>query len=1194
MHRKQWIRIGLHWLSVAALLFLFQTVSLAQISNLRSKTLDTLRAEQALDSLSILPPLILVRDPDNQTVVPNALFKLENNRLLIDTNALKRQFPSTTKLVVQYRVLQFDLAAVQSRIDTSLIGRATRNQAIEFDYTPYNPPSPLIGGGLNSNGAYTRGLSFGNNQNLVFNSNLNLQLNGRLGSDVEIRAAISDNSLPLQPDGSTRQLQEFDRVYIQILRQQNSLIAGDFDLRKPDNSYFSNYFKRLQGGLAESTRIQENGDTLHVRGGAAISKGKFARQIIQGQEGNQGPYRLQGADGERFIIVLAGTEKVFIDGQLMQRGLADDYVIDYNLGELIFTARRLITKDSRITIEFEYAVQAYLRSTAVANSEWTHGKQRFFFNAYSEQDGINSAGAQGLSEAERLALNQAGDALSQAVASGIDSLESGFDPTRIQYKLVDTLVCGTLQRILVYSTHPDSARYIARFSEVPSGQGNYRLAQTSANGRVFEWISPDPVSCQPLGNYEPIIPLRAPELRQLFTVGAELQAGKKTAIKTEAALSNRDLNRFSDLGDQDNLGLASFTSLRHQLFSPKNARWEGALQGSYELTARDFRALNQYRQQEYLRDWNLSSNDQPAAEHIAQAGFLIKEKSLGQLDYALGLFNRNALYLGTRHSGSIQFQKSGFVFDGSIRYLESDGQSERTRFSRPKLDISYQFGKRDSLKGRTPWITLGVYGERERNQRSGIGSDSLLLSSFWYDLGRIYLKTPQADGRWQVGAYIGQRNDFFPTGPGFTQNTAAREFNINGKFQPTPGKVRQSIVWNLNQRSLHILQESLTPETEQNTYLGRIDYNLSVWKNALNLTTGYELGSGQSPRLEYNYLLVNPGEGQYTWVDRNQDSILQVDEMEIAVFQDQASYIRVAVTTTDYIRTNNAIYNQNIRLEPRLIWWQSKQKWKRFIARFTGQSTLQYNRKVFTGLDGLQAWNPLDFDIPDSLLVTGSASMRNALFFNRANPKWDVSLTQQLARNRLQVTTGFESRVTQSLTAHGRVNFSPQWSLESNIIQSEKQSETENFAARNFDIQSWELAPKLNYAPDRSLRLAGEYSHTNSKNSLPSGETARFHAGKIEINWTPASKPNAAGFRAATVLRLNGTYTDIRFDGQNNTALAYNMLNGLQNGKNYQWNIVLDRQLSQSLQLSLNYEGRKTGASNRLVHIGRAQVRALF
>ncbi|MFM8486122.1 MAG: hypothetical protein ACKOCH_07290, partial [Bacteroidota bacterium] len=106
----------------------------------------------------------------------------------------------------------------------------------------------------------------------------------------------------------------------------SSLTAGDYDLTRP-SGYFSNYFKRLQGIMAESYTFHGN-DTARVRAAAAVSRGKFARQIIQGVEGNQGPYRLQGGEGEKFIIVLAGTEKVYIDGQPMRRGLEDDYVID--------------------------------------------------------------------------------------------------------------------------------------------------------------------------------------------------------------------------------------------------------------------------------------------------------------------------------------------------------------------------------------------------------------------------------------------------------------------------------------------------------------------------------------------------------------------------------------------------------------------------------------------------------------------------------------------------------------------------------------------------------------------------------------------------------------------------------------------------------------------------------------------------
>ena len=95
------------------------------------------------------------------------------------------------------------------------------------------------------------------------------------------------------------------------------------------------------------------------------------------------------------------------------------------------------------------------------------------------------------------------------------------------------------------------------------------------------------------------------------------------------------------------------------------------------------------------------------------------------------------------------------------------------------------------------------------------------------------------------------------------------------------------------------------------------------------------------------------------------------------------------------------------------------------------------------------------------------------------------------------------------------------------------------------------------------------------------------------MTWNPAGKSNDAGFKAVTSIRSKLTYARIAFNGSGNSAVAYAMLDGLQDGRNFLWNLSIDRQLSRSVQLSLNYEGRKTG-ENRMVHVGRAQVRAIF
>ena len=108
-------------------------------------------------------------------------------------------------------------------------------------------------------------------------------------------------------------------------------------------------------------------DKFNTNALVSSTRGQYIKVNINGIDGAQGPYELLSSTNSKNIYIIAGSEKVWLDGQNMERGANYDYVIDYSLAEITFTAKQLITVDSDILVEYEFVDDNYTKGIVASS-----------------------------------------------------------------------------------------------------------------------------------------------------------------------------------------------------------------------------------------------------------------------------------------------------------------------------------------------------------------------------------------------------------------------------------------------------------------------------------------------------------------------------------------------------------------------------------------------------------------------------------------------------------------------------------------------------------------------------------------------------------------------------------------------------------------------------------------------------------
>ena len=1128
--------------------------------NLRQRVFRVASDSILLDTTSIVPRSVSVAH------VAESGYRLDYVKAVL----YWLEKPSADSVTITYRVFPFRLASSAQRLsyDSVLNKFYVKPFTFSSGYAD-NRRGAFDFGTLKAEGSFGRQIGFGNRQDAVLNSTLNLQLSGMLGDSIEVQAAITDNNIPIQPDGSTQQLNEFDQVYLRFRKRGWELNLGDIDIRQ-NQSYFLNFYKRLQGiSFQTNNRLSKNINSKTLASGS-IAKGKFNRQILDALEGNQGPYRLRGANNEFFFIVLANTERVFIDGQLLQRGEDQDYVINYNTAEITFTPKRMITKDSRIQVEFEYADRNYLNANVYLSQEFeVDSKLKLRLGAFNNNDAKNSQINQVLDARQKQFLSDLGDSTQKAFYPAA-VIDNDFSPDKILY---EKIVVSPTDSFYRYSTDPAVAKYSLSFVDVRQGNGNYIPDFNGANGKVYKYVAP--VAGVKQGQYEPVQVLVAPRKQQIMNIGVDYAISKNMTLKTEVATSVNDVNTFSDKDDGDDRGWAAKMQLNgtKTLTGKKKVLLSTGL--DYEYVQRKFRPLERLRNVEFSRDWGLALNTAVTSvdEHIIKAAAGIRNKNNHSLSYQFINYRRSDDYSGFQNSIVHTADWKGWQINNQFVVTNFNTNPDKGAFLRPQIDISKRFKKLNNWR-------LGARYTLEQNTALHKLSDTLLPTAFSFDTYSLYLNSDEAKPN-KYGITFYTRSDKYPVGKSFIRGD--RSLNLNLQTELLANSKRRFYL-NTTFRKLKVYDGTVSRQKEDETILGRAEYLMNEFKGLLNGNILYEVGAGQEQRRDFAYLEVPAGQGQYAWIDYNNDGVQQLNEFELAAFPDQAKFIRIFTPTNEFIKANYITFNFRFDINPRaLLNGPNLKGVKRILSRVNIITSFQTSRKSVS--DGSFEFNPFKYGVNDDALIITNTAILNTVSFNRFSSKWGVDFSNFRRNGKSLLTYGYESNKTNEWTMKWRWNISRTTSFNLNGKKGTTALYTPQFSNRNYELSVYNAEPFFTFIRGTSFRIVTSYKFEVKKNlPLYGTEKAVSHSAFVESKYNLLQNSSVTG---------KFTFNNINYNAVANTTVSYIMLDGLLPGKNYLWSLGLSKRLLNNLELNFQYDGRKAGIA-KTVHLGRAGITALF
>jgi hypothetical protein len=1046
-----------------------------------------------------------------------------------------------------------------AEVDSSTVPERTNPETVK---------APL---GIKRSGSITRGILAGNNRDATIESGLRLQMSGALAPDINLRAALTDENTPILPEGTTQRLSELDRVFIEIDTPFSSAQLGDIELQL-NSGTFARLNRKIQGiGITTPSPSGLLGGTLRMA--AATSRGLFKTQDIKVQHGVQGPYRLQGSANEPFILVIPGSESVYLDGNLLTRGESQDYVIDYATGEITFTANQLINHHHRVAVEFQYRTTEFTRTLIATDAEFFAGERvsgpsfaTFGVTFIREADGKSFDQEFGLTTADRDLLTTLGD--QEASRSG--AMPVTYDPEApwVHYELRDTTVSGNLYRIYVPITQASQGKvFRVEFTRVGPGEGDYVRQGQTTNGITYSYRGPGQ------GEYLPIRILPKPNQQRMLDLRGSIAPIRYVELSGEWAQSFRDENRFSSLDAADDMAHSYYGRLRIVDLPVGLGTATAVLDRRH--TGENFATFDRVQPIEFVRSWYLPLNRSLVQVHRelideASVTWQLSDESsvagtLGRLDQA-GVFSGNRRVLETTIN---EFRLP--QLDYSYTAIENESESRKGNWVRRKVQL------RKSLINERIALSTGL---RTSNRRQYIGQQLQRGAQKYWQIS----SAAEWISNWgTLSSSLDWRDELLWTDyqmlPGRRTATTSLQYTANSRRS---FRSEGRLGWQ-NIKYSNFFQTTQGLANKRSLVL-RWNGRLQPWERLFRLNWFYEALSEQTPVLQEIFIRTGPELGEYRWVDSNGNGIREIDEFIPEVTQDEGNYARTLIPSDSLQSVTGLKARFNIQFDNRQRWQDASEKWKRWLSQVALRTAVEINEKN-------QAPEPADIYLlrqrsfrHPQYSIRGVLNLTQDLWLFRDNPQYGLEASWRRIRSASMLAAGAETRSIDDFRIQIRWRLGEAWAFKSGGASSRKINRSDTFSSRRFDIQTLSFTQEIRLGITQDLRLSisPDYSRKDGETGV-SATIAKF---PLQSSWSRAGRANVNATLELANVDLKGN--------QDAVGLAlFEITDGRGTGSSLLWRLNGWLQLNSVLRATVSYSGRSPQDAPQ-IHTVRMQLSATF